>query len=190
MSFCRPVSELEILGVEWIPAEIMKIVKGYTMDEFLLEMRNGSLEASINSDDSYSEVERIRLMDAIEDVKEVLLVNGFFRPDMMITTPELYFVVEYIVKPGLTDDYQETFLPYFSSNEDYEQYVFCYERIEAIINLLANFLTQEGLYEVAMDIMYTGDDYCDKEILEDAKGVLFKEREKIVPLLEQAFSMY
>ena len=80
-------------------------------------------------------------------------------------------------------------MPYYCSNDEYENYFFNYERIEAIINVLANFLDEDELYEVSLDIMYMGDGANDGEILEKAKKKLVEDADKLVPLLEQAFAM-
>ena len=89
----------------------------------------------------------------------------------------------------MEEDYEEIFMPYYYSNDEYENYVFCYERTEAIINVLANFLDGEELYEVTLDIMYMDEAVCESEILEEAKKKLVEKGNKLMPLLEQVFAM-
>ena len=59
-----------------------------------------------------------------------------------------------------------------------------------IANVLSNFLDEEELYEVTLDIMYMDEAYCETEILEDAKKRLVEKGDELVPLLEQVFAMY
>lgn len=199
MSFCKPVSEIDAYKFQWIPAPLAKIYGHLDVEEFVLAVRNGSINTFMYND-KYSESEKIELASMVDDVKEMLIVNGFMRPEMMcLSNPELYFVIMYLIKLEMADkyyskkeldwDYEEIFMPYYYSNDEYENYFFNYERIEAIINVLANFLDEDELYEVSLDIMYMGDGANDGEILEKAKKKLVEDADKLVPLLEQAFAM-
>ena len=200
MSFCKPASEINAFTFQWVPAQLAKIYGDLSVEEFVLAIRNGSVNSFMYSD-KYSEAEKIELASMVEDVREFLIVNGFIRPEMMsLSDPELYFVVMYLMKleiaekdysdKNLDEDFEEIFMPYYYSNDEYENYVFCYERVEAIINILANFLDGEELYEVTLDIMYMDDAFCESEILEESKKKLVEAADKLMPLLEQAFAMY
>ena len=128
---------------------------------------------------------------------------------MAISDPELYFTMKYIVdldlirtfildheseNGGCKDldelDYEEAIMPYFFSNEDYERYVFNYERMEAVFNLLSNFLDEEELYEVALDVRSVGNCVCDEEIIGRACDKLKENSSRLVPKIVQAFAMY
>ena len=200
MSFCKPASEINNYRFQWIPAQLAKIYGDLSVEEFVLVVRNGSID-SLLYDDEYAEADKAALDFMIGDVREHLVVNGFIRPEMMgLNNPELYFVKTYLKDLKIAEkyystivfegDFEENFMPYFYSNDEYENYVFWYERIEAVINVLANFLDEDELYEVALDVMYMGDWVCDSGILEKAKKKLVIGAEKLVPLLEQAFAYY
>ncbi len=200
MSFCKPVREIENIKTDWIPGKIREIFADYTLEEFVLCVRNGSINMFMY-DDSFSEIEKGELIFLTDEVRDTLVANGFIRPEMIMTnTPELYFLLNYLIELGLIsdyiiekemdNDYDEVFMPYYYSNEQYEEYTFCYERIEAVINVLSNFLDADELYEVALDIMYMSDHPCDNETLENAKQKLVDRGLELVPLLEQAFAMY
>lgn len=200
MSFCKPASEINTFKFRWVPEPLARIYGDLSVEEFVLAVRNGSVN-SFMYNDGYSDAEKLELASMVEDVKEVLTVNGFMRPEMMsLNDPELYFVVMYLMKLEVADNYYlkkdmeedfgEIFMPYYYSNDEYENYVFCYERVEAIINVLSNFLDEEELYEVTLDIMYMDEAYCETEILEDAKKRLVEKGDELIPLLEQVFAMY
>ena len=198
MSHCRPVNEIDFLTYGWIPPGLIKMYQDLSLEEFVLIVRNGSIEAFV-LDDEYSDEEKLALSDQVAEVRETLVINGFIRPEMMtLSTPELYFALQYIVNLSLADDielvmnedeYEEIFFPYFMTNEDYENYDFNYERVESILNVLSNFLSEEELYEVVLDVMFMSDASCDKKVLEEAKKKLVSERKKLVPLLEQVYTM-
>lgn len=200
MSYCKPANEINAYKFQWIPAPLVKIYGDLSVEEFVLAVRNGSVNSFIY-DDSIPEADKIELASMTEDVKEMLTVNGFIRHEMAnLSDPELYFVVMYLMKlkiaenyyskKDMEEDFEEIFMPYFYSNDEYENYVFCYERVEAIINVLANFLDGEELYEVTLDIMYMDESVCETEILDEAKKKLIEKGDKLTPLLEQAFAMY
>lgn len=200
MSFCKPASEINTFKFRWVPEPLAKIYGDYSVEEFVLAVRNGSINDFMYSDE-HSDAEKLELASMVEDVKETLTVNGFMRPEMMsLNDPELYFVVMYLMKLEIADNYYlkkdmeedfgETFMPYYYSNDEYENYVFCYERVEAIINVLSNFLDEEELYEVTLDIMYMDEAYCETETLENAKKRLVEKGDELIPLLEQVFAMY
>lgn len=200
MSFCKPASEINVFKFQWVPTKLAKLYGDLSVEEFVLAVRNGSVNSFMYSDD-YSEAEKIELASMVDDVRETLIVNGFIRPEMMsLSDPELYFVVMYLMKleiaekyyidGRLDEDFEEIFMPYYYSNDEYENYVFCYERVEAIINVLANFLEGDELYEVTLDIMYMDDAICESEILEEGKKKLVEAADKLMPLLEQVFAMY
>ena len=200
MSFCKPASEINVFKFRWVPEPLAKIYGDYSVEEFVLAVRNGSVNSFMYNDE-YSDAEKLELASMVEDVKETLTVNGFMRSEMMsLNDPELYFVVMYLMKLEIADNYYlkkdmeedfgEIFMPYYYTNDEYENYVFCYERVEAIINVLSNFLDEEELYEVTLDIMYMDEVYCEAEILEDAKKRLVEKGDELIPLLEQVFAMY
>lgn len=200
MSFCKPASEINAFKFRWVPEPLARIYGDLSVEEFVLAVRNGSVNSFMYNDE-YSDAEKLEYASMVEDVKEVLTVNGFIRPEMMsLNDPELYFVVMYLMKLDIADNYYskkdieedfgEIFMPYYYSNDEYENYVFCYERVEAIINVLSNFLDEEELYEVTLDIMYMDEAYCETEILEDAKKRLVEQGDELIPLLEQVFAMY
>lgn len=200
MSFCKPAGEIHFIKFEWIPDPLAKIYANCDVEDFVLAVRNGSINSFMYNDE-YSDADKMELASMADEVREFLIVNGFIRPEMMILSdPELYFTIMYILKLELADnyysakdsedDYEEIFMPYYCSNDAYENYVFCYERIEAILDLLSNFLDDEELYEVILDIMYMGDAACDQEILDQAKEKLVEKGSELVPLLEQVFAMY
>lgn len=208
MSFCKPVGEIDFLKTDWIPSKLKNMFADYTLPEFVLCARNGTINEFMYNDD-IPESEKLELSDMVAEVLEVLIVNGFIRLEMMaISNPELYFTMKYVVglelvesfileheaKSGCKDrdavDYEEALMPYFYFNEDYEKYVFNYERIEAVINLLSNYLDEEELYEVALDVMSIGNCVCDEEILEKARDKLKENSLDLIPKLVQAFEMY
>lgn len=105
-------------------------------------------------------------------------------------TPEMYFVVNYIIELGLIDDYRSVCMPYFESNEDYESYVFCYERVERIFHILREILDGDELYEVIIDVNYLDQDVCTKNLLESAKRKIAEHKDEIRRDLEATFAMF
>lgn len=190
MSHCRSVGEIDLIKSKWIPDKIVSMNQDLTLEEFVLNMRNGSIFAFLN-EDTYSEAEKLELTDLVEEARETLVINGFIRSDILnLANPELYFTLNYLVKTGLADDHEEVFLPYFFSNESYEKYDFCYERMEGVIDTLSDYLNDEELYEVATDVMYMDSDYCDPDILERAKRIIVDQKDDILFDLELVFSMF
>lgn len=202
MSFCKPVREIEFIKTEWIPYPLVKMYADYTLEEFVLEVRNGSIN-SFMYDDERTEEDKAALGFMVDEVRETLIVNGFIRPEMMtLGNPELYFLLEYVIRLGFINDYcskqelefdgdlETVFMPYYFSNEDYEEYVFCYERIEAILKVLADFLDEDELYEVSLDIMSMSGVACDDQVLKRAKEKLVENVAELVPSLEKVFAMY
>ena len=82
MSFCKPANEINAFKFQWVPAPLAKIYGDYSVEEFVLAVRNGSVNAFMY-DNSFSEVEKIELASMVDDVREMLIVNGFIRPEMM-----------------------------------------------------------------------------------------------------------
>ena len=158
------------------------------LEDFVLSVRNGSIFTLV--DDKFGE-NQLELLDAIGEAQDTLVMNGFLRSDIMtLSTPELFFTLDYIVKLKLVDDCEEKFLPYFLSNDCYEQYVFCYERVEEVIKTLAGFLDEDELGEVIANIMYMDETGCNERQLERAKSKLVDAKEKLGPLLERAYAMF
>ena len=216
MNYCRPANEIDYLRSDWIPSKLKKFVRGDCgMLDFVLLVRNGSIN-DFMYDDSIPENEKLELSDMSAEVQEVLTVNGFIRPIIRrmlvsadVPNSELYFVKKYILEQELIEefalkhesssgyhdidieDYKEALMPYFYDNESYEKYNLCCEgRIEAIINLLSNYLDEDDLYEVIVDIRGAGDFICDKRVFEKVCGVLRDECLDFIPKLVQAFEMY
>jgi hypothetical protein len=208
MSYCKPVGEVDYLKTDWIPNKLKYMYADYTLPEFVLCVRNGTVNEFMY-DDSIPDAEKLELSDMVSEVLEVLMVNGFIRLEMMtISNPELYFTMKYIVsleliksfvlahetESGCKDldevDYEEALMPYFFSNEDYEKYVFSYERVEATINLLSNYLDEEELYEVALDVMSVGNSNSDEEIIKRACDKMKENSLDLIPKLVQAFEHY
>ena len=191
MSYCRPASEIDLIRYGWIPFDLVELNKDSSLEEFVLSVRNGSVE-SFMYDDEFSAEDKLKLSDQVAEVREFLGMNGFLRPEMMlISMPEIYFTLFYIAKLDLIDDeLEEKFFPYFLSNEEYETYDFNYERVEAIIRVLSGFLTEEELGEVTLDMMFMDNINCDETILEKAKKKLMTKKDELVPLLEKAYAMF
>lgn len=199
MSFCKPVREIESIKYNWIPGRLRTMYANYTIEEFVLCVRNGFVNMFLY-DDEYSEADKGDLLFLTEDVRDTLVMNGFIRPEMITDNPELYFLKDYLIKydivtnyileKDLEDDYDELFMPYYYSNEQYENYVFRYERIEAILGILSNFLDKAEYHEVALDIMYMSDQASDDVILERAKKKLADSTMELVPLLAKVFAMF
>lgn len=190
MSHCRSVGEIDLIKSKWIPDKIVSMNQDLTLEEFVLNMRNGSVFTFIN-EDTYSEAEKLELTDLVEEARETLIINGFIRSDIFnLANPELYFTLNYLVKTGLADNHEEVFLPYFFSNESYEKYDFCYERMEGVIDVLSDYLSDKELYEVATDVMYMDSDYCNSIILDLAKKAIVEQKDEILPDLEEIFSIF
>lgn len=199
MSFCRPAKEIHIFESEWIPNPLSGFYGDHNVENMVLAIRNGSIKSFMYSDE-YSEIEKLELTSVVEDVKDMLVANGFIRPEMLnYGNPEPYFVAMYLIKLdiafnyyseiGMEEDFEEIIMPYFFSNEAYERYEFSYERLEAIINVVSNFLEEEELYQVALDIRSMGMAVCKSDILEEAKKKMVEKGNELMPLLEQVFAM-
>lgn len=192
MSHCRPAGEIDLITYGWMPPELIEIYKDATLEDFILDMRNGGVNSYIY-DDQYTEKEKLVLMDAVEEARNVLIANGFFRSSISTgVEPELRFVLWYMADLGLMkemeEDSIETFLPYFASNEDYEKYNFCLEKVDALIGVLADYLLDDELAEVALDIR--GSERVDTRLTESAKEKIVKHKDELIPELETVFMMF
>ena len=216
MSYCRPVNEIGYLGPDWIPSKLKKYARdSYGELDFVLLVRNGGIDGFMY-DDNIPENEKLELSDMSAEVLEMLTINGFIRPIIRrmlfsadVPNSELYFIRKYIIEPKLieefalrheslggyqdvdVEDYREALMPYFYSNKAYEKYDLCCDgRIEATINLLSNYLDEDELYDVMLDIRGAGDFICDKKIFKRVCGKLKDECLDFIPKLVQAFEMY
>lgn len=208
MSYCRSVNEIDSIKVDWIPRKLREIYGDYTLEEFVLAVRNGTIFTSIY-DEEASEGEKMYISDMIAEVMEFLIVNGFIRYDMItLSTPEAYFIERYVVAQEMIEkcilgyesrgrviefkceDYLEVMMPYNYSNRDYETYQFSYEKIEAVIRILSNYLNETELYDVALDINSMGNCVRDEAIIEQAKEKMVEKSFELVPLFVQAFAIF
>lgn len=182
MNFCRPASELE--GQKIFPDLFDKM----SNEEVILSFRNGQVYSFLDDDDWTNE-EKVNLLEIVDETRDMLIINGLIRPEINYgVTPEMRFVLEYVVKTDLTDRL-DIFMPYCFSNEDYERYVFCFERIEAVLKILEKELNAMEFYEVLSNIM-SDDAVCDEKTLNEAKRKMIKRKEKILPQLEKAFEIF
>ena len=190
MSFCKPVDEI---GVFWFGDETYEILGDRDVEDLVLSVRNGDIYQMVaDIDDTKEGGDNIcQVMDAIEDIREAVTVAGLMRPEITyVLTPEMYFVVNYVIELGLIDDYRSVCMPYFESNEDYESYVFCYERVERIFHILRDILNGDELYKVIIDVSYLDQDVCEKNLLESAKRKIAEHKDEIRHDLEATFAMF
>ena len=57
MSFCKPVREIESIKYNWIPGRLRTMYADYTIEEFVLCVRNGFVNMFLY-DDEYSEADK------------------------------------------------------------------------------------------------------------------------------------
>ena len=185
MSYCRPASE-----AEYFEGFLPTLFDGLTVDQAILNIRNGNAY-NHTQDDYWTDEQRERITAVVDEAREILLINGFIRLEISyMVMPEMYFALKYIVELDLTDDYLERFLPYLASNEDYERYMFCYERLEGSLEILEKILSAEEFYEVLTDVMYLGEMECNEKILNQAKLKIVDNKDRIIPKLETVFAKF
>lgn len=191
MDYCKPVKEVDDLKYEWIPKKIVKIFGDLTLEQLLLIVRNGEISYFFHNDD-YTEGEKMELTELADDFTDIVAAEGFIRPEILYSaTPELYFVNEYLIEKELINSENvDVFMPYCLSHEEYESYSFNFTRREAIVNLLSNFFDEDVLREFKKEFYTMTDEGRNKELLQKAKDIVYEERDKILPLLEQVFMMY
>ncbi len=190
MSFCRPASEITSFLAS---NEVYDCIKDMDPEELVLQVRNGEIYQMIaDIDDTLDNNDNIcKMMDIVEDIREGIIISGFIRPDITyVSSPEMYFTVHYIAELGLVDDYISKCMPYFETNEDYESYVFCYERVERIFQILNKILDDKELYEVILDVSYLDANVCETDILQDAKRKIVAHKDEISKDLEEAFAIF
>ena len=208
MSYCRPVGEIEQIKTDWIPGKLRNMYADYTLEEFILTIRNGDINSYLY-DDSISEGEKMYMSDIVAEVLEFLIVNGFMRSEIMtLSTPEMYFVKEYIVSLEMIEnyilgceslyknvkfdykDYLKVFMPYYYSNRCYERYEFHCEKVEAAIDVLSDYLDDGELYDVTLDVMSVGNNISDEVMITAAKKKMVAKSLEILPELVEVFATF
>ncbi len=181
MNYCRSTRELKTLQDLGISREAYYNLQNVNLDTLILGIRNDLLLSNlpdfINPDKRNLTAEMwYEKMDYYYEVKEALIIEGFIRPDIeFFKNPEKYFAQNYAVPLGLAD--RRICMPYFYSNEVYETYDFCYDRLRLILDILEDELTKEQFDAVKSDIMYM--DYMFADVSEmDLKFAKMKLKEK------------
>ncbi|MBR3156970.1 hypothetical protein IKF20_00855 [Candidatus Saccharibacteria bacterium] len=175
----RDVSSIKELGLS-APAE--RLIEGMSPEDVILSVRNYEIYKFIPRCDIDGS-DTARLVDEIEKVVEY---QGFLRDDVRDrVSEESHFVDRYVVELGLMGTQLGRCMPFYSSNEIYETYIFSDERIERILNLLEPFLTKKQLRAVRSDLIHP---YPRKgAIVREAKKAMAENRE---PIREGLFKIF
>lgn len=183
MSYCRKASEA------WCFIEQEMEEPTYDYDEELEAMCTEALVLCARNNDVY---DVFKSEEAASSFVSVMIMLGFIRPEFLDgSAPELRFVWNYLAEQEiLTEEDEEVFMPYYFSNEDYERYMFCFERVEGILKVLSQILDEDELYELRADMMFMGEYDCDEKKLASVKRKICEKKEVILPKLETVFAMY
>jgi hypothetical protein len=192
MDYCRKASTIDsIRELPGLSEEAYALADCIGVEEIILGIRSDLLMKNLPNliipTENKCDLQRdwSEYIDVLQDLKEVLFLNGFIRADIEDdAVPERYFVEKYALPCGLVD--RELCCPYDYSNIVYEQYGFRYDRLEKILNVLEDEFNEEQYEVVRADIMYM-EPYGilgDSQIIADVMRHLLKHNER----LKSAFS--
>lgn len=193
MSYCRSASELESIKELKLNREASKLIEGMPPEEVILRVRNSSLlryfvdelDKNDYSDDEWDK-EYSRLNELCSEIRRAVVVAGFARNELFdLVNPESYFVHEYVRGLGLLSGDYERCMPFYSSNEVYETYVFSYERLQKILEILKSELTSKQFSVIKGDIMYLDGYFRTDSALIEAKLQLIMNKHELDKKLSQ-----
>ncbi|MBR3121900.1 hypothetical protein IKF28_00445 [Candidatus Saccharibacteria bacterium] len=167
----KDVNSIEELGLSG-PAE--QLIGSMSPEDLILSVRNYEIYKFIPRYGA-DELNAARLVDEIEKIVEY---NGFLRDDVRNrVSPESHFVDRYVVELNLMGSQLGKCMPFYDSNEVYETYVFSEERLERILDLLRDYLTEKQFKAVKLDIFNP----IPRKggMVREAKGILVDNREEI-----------
>ncbi|MBR3236594.1 hypothetical protein IKF92_02865 [Candidatus Saccharibacteria bacterium] len=178
---CRKAEEISSIGELRLSRAAERYIDGMSPEELILSVRNYEIY-SYDYSNGFSKLEIDYLIDEIESV---VRSAGFLRDDLK-NTPEAHFVERYVFGLGLMKDRFDLCVPFYESNEAYEGYVFSSKRLNKILSLLEEKLTEKQFLAVKSDIY----DNVPKrsETLKEAKKKLQEKRDEICDELCEIFA--
>ena len=143
----KNVKSLEELGLSQ-PAK--NLVRGIDPEELILSVRNHEIYKFLQID---NDLQKKFLVDEIE---AILRHDGFIREDISGSlSPEIHFSSRYVCALHLMEGHEEKCVPFYDSNEAYENYVFSLERLDKILAFLERFLTEKNQFEAVKSDLYS-----------------------------------
>lgn len=173
------VNSVEELGLSQ-PAEAL--VRDFDPEELILSVRNHEIYKFLHINDDSG---KTFLVDEIEGV---LRHDGFIREDIAgVLSPEIRFASRYVCALDLMDGHNEKCMPFYDSNETYENYVFSLERLDRIIVLLERFLTEKNQFEAVKSDLFSSYP-LDGMTIRAAKSSLCRKKKQISKDLFRIFA--